>query len=98
MGLPATSNPEPTEAPSSSVKPTPSAPINPTAPKPVGSLPSAALDLASKLFDLARAGDTPTLNTYISAGIPKNLTNHAVSFPNPRSSRFHAIPTPLLHS
>lgn len=39
------------------------------------SLPPAALDLAAKLFDLARAGDTPTLQQYVSAGIPKNLTN-----------------------
>ena len=38
-------------------------------------LPPAALDLAAKLFDLARAGDTPALTPYISAGIPKNLTN-----------------------
>jgi ankyrin repeat protein len=39
------------------------------------SLPPAALDLAARLFDLARTGDTPTLLQYISAGIPKNLTN-----------------------
>lgn len=38
-------------------------------------LPPAALDLAAKLFDLARTGDTSTLQQYISAGIPKNLTN-----------------------
>jgi ankyrin repeat protein len=41
------------------------------------SLPPAALDLAAKLFDLARAGSTQTLHQYISAGIPKNLTNSA---------------------
>jgi ankyrin repeat protein len=39
------------------------------------SLPPAALDLAAKLFDLARNGTTPTLQQYLSAGIPKNLTN-----------------------
>lgn len=39
------------------------------------SLPPAALDLAAKLFDLARNGDTSTLQQYVSAGIPKNLTN-----------------------
>lgn len=39
------------------------------------SLPPAALDLAAKLFDLARAGDTSTLHQYLSAGVPKNLTN-----------------------
>ncbi|KAJ4362052.1 hypothetical protein N0V83_010994 [Neocucurbitaria cava] len=38
-------------------------------------LPPAALDLAAKLFDLARNGDTATLQQYVSAGIPKNLTN-----------------------
>jgi hypothetical protein len=39
------------------------------------SLPPAALDLAAKLFDLARTGDTATLQQYLTAGIPKNLTN-----------------------
>ena len=38
-------------------------------------LPPAALDLAARLFDLARSGDTSTLSQYVSAGIPKNLTN-----------------------
>ncbi|KAH7351447.1 ankyrin repeat-containing domain protein [Pyrenochaeta sp. MPI-SDFR-AT-0127] len=38
-------------------------------------LPPAALELAAKLFDLARNGDTSTLQQYVSAGIPKNLTN-----------------------
>lgn len=38
-------------------------------------LPPAALDLAAKLFDLAREGNTTTLQQYIGAGIPKNLTN-----------------------
>jgi uncharacterized protein len=40
------------------------------------SLPPAALDLASKLFDFARQGKTPELQQYIEAGIPINLTNH----------------------
>ncbi|KAK8167605.1 ankyrin repeat-containing domain protein, partial [Phyllosticta citribraziliensis] len=40
-------------------------------------LPPAALDLAAKLFDLARAGDAATLSAYLSAGVPANLTNHA---------------------
>lgn len=44
-------------------------------PKSPSNLPPAALDLAAKLFDLARDGDTATLRQYISAGIPKNLTN-----------------------
>lgn len=37
-------------------------------------LPPAALDLASKLFDLARSG-SPDLLAYVDAGIPPNLTN-----------------------
>ncbi|KAF2741808.1 putative ankyrin-like protein, partial [Sporormia fimetaria CBS 119925] len=38
-------------------------------------LPPEAITLATKLFDLARAGDTRTLSAYVSAGIPANLTN-----------------------
>jgi ankyrin repeat protein len=44
-------------------------------PQSVADLPPAALDLAAKLFDLAREGSTTTLQQYISAGVPKNLTN-----------------------
>lgn len=43
--------------------------------KPPSELPPAALELAARLFDLAREGDTSTLQQYVSAGIPKNLTN-----------------------
>lgn len=39
-------------------------------------LPPAALELAGKLFELAREGDTATLSQYLQAGIPPNLTNH----------------------
>lgn len=42
----------------------------------VNSLPPAALDLATKLFDFARQGKTAELSQYIEAGIPANLTNH----------------------
>jgi len=38
-------------------------------------LPPAAIALAGKLFDHARTGN-PELTTYVSAGIPPNLTNH----------------------
>ncbi|KAF2009173.1 ankyrin, partial [Aaosphaeria arxii CBS 175.79] len=41
----------------------------------VSELPPAAIDLATKLFDLAREGNTATLAAYIQAGVPKNLTN-----------------------
>jgi ankyrin repeat protein len=44
-------------------------------PRSVQDLPPAALDLAAKLFDLAREGNTATLKQYIDAGAPKNLTN-----------------------
>jgi ankyrin repeat protein len=39
------------------------------------SLHPAALDLATKLFNLARTGSTPTLLSYLQAGIPTDLTN-----------------------
>jgi ankyrin repeat protein len=38
-------------------------------------LPPAALELAHKLFDMARSGDTESLIAYIKAGVPPNLTN-----------------------
>lgn len=65
-------------------QPTPTAPDQPSestaavqdpSPPSPSSLPPAALDLAAKLFDLARTGDTTTLQQYVSAGVPKNLTN-----------------------
>jgi hypothetical protein len=64
MGLPQTTAP-----PSSSI---------PASEKPtsVSQLPPEAIQLATKLFNLARAGDTPALSQYLSAGIPANLTNH----------------------
>ncbi|CAD6570467.1 MAG: hypothetical protein CYPHOPRED_003951 [Cyphobasidiales sp. Tagirdzhanova-0007] len=40
-------------------------------------LPVEALELAAKLFNLARAGDHATLLPYLQAGIPPNLTNHS---------------------
>ena len=42
----------------------------------VDQLPPEAIELATKLFDLARAGSTDQLAQYVSAGIPANLTNH----------------------
>lgn len=39
------------------------------------SLPAEAIELATKLFDMARHGNTAPLEQYISAGIPVNLTN-----------------------
>jgi uncharacterized protein len=33
------------------------------------------LDLASRIFDLARSGDAATLAVYLDAGVPANLTN-----------------------
>ncbi|MGA5196784.1 ankyrin repeat domain-containing protein [Streptomyces exfoliatus] len=33
------------------------------------------IELASKVFDLARTGDADTLAAYLDAGVPANLTN-----------------------
>ncbi|MFD4376138.1 ankyrin repeat domain-containing protein [Streptomyces sp. NPDC058486] len=33
------------------------------------------VELASKVFDLARTGDADTLAAYVDAGVPANLTN-----------------------
>ncbi|KAM0724020.1 hypothetical protein Q7P37_001011 [Cladosporium fusiforme] len=63
MGLPQ-QTPESTSVPSQ---------LKPTS---VSDLPPEALELASKLFDFARAGDTASLSQYLSAGIPANFTNH----------------------
>lgn len=46
-----------------------------SSPQSAQDLPPAALELAARLFDLARAGTTSTLTQYLSAGIPSNLTN-----------------------
>src|SRR6201991_2298735 len=43
---------------------------NPRAP-----LDAEVLDLASRLFDWARSGDTAMLAAYLDAGVPVNLTN-----------------------
>ncbi|KAH9809306.1 Ankyrin repeat [Teratosphaeria destructans] len=48
-------------------------PPHPTTPT---QLPREALDLATKLFNYAREGQTPPLLRYLEAGIPVNLTNH----------------------
>jgi ankyrin repeat protein len=44
-------------------------------PRDPSSLPPEALDLAAKLFDLARDGQTNDLSTYLTQGIPPNLTD-----------------------
>jgi ankyrin repeat protein len=33
------------------------------------------VELATRLFDMARAGDTATLEAYLQAGVPANLSN-----------------------
>jgi hypothetical protein len=33
------------------------------------------IDLATKIFSLARAGDTAAVTAYVDAGMPVNLTN-----------------------
>ncbi len=49
--------------------------VSQSQPRSPSELPPAALELAAKLFDFARSGHTATLSQYITAGIPKNLTN-----------------------
>jgi ankyrin repeat protein len=39
------------------------------------SLPPEALDLATRLFDFSRSGQTSQILPYLSAGLPPNLTN-----------------------
>ncbi|WPG98287.1 putative ankyrin repeat protein [Acrodontium crateriforme] len=65
MGLPQQTAPSKAENPSK--------PDQRTAPS---ELPPAAVELASKLFDFARAGKSSELEQYLEAGIPVNLTNH----------------------
>ena len=43
--------------------------------RPGGTLDSEVLDLASRIFDMARSGDAATLAAYLDAGVPVNLTN-----------------------
>ena len=42
---------------------------------PKDTLDTEVLDLASRIFDMARSGDTATLAAYLDAGVPVNLTN-----------------------
>ena len=42
---------------------------------PRATLDTEVMDLASRLFDWARSGDTTTLAAYLDAGVPVNLTN-----------------------
>jgi ankyrin repeat protein len=71
--------PSPTSEKHSTIAPTPSSTDAPrdssSLPPNPSSLPTAALDLATKIFNLARTGDTAALEAYISAGIPSTMTN-----------------------
>lgn len=72
---PTEANPTPTStAPAATSASAPSSASSEQVPSDRPTLPPAALDLASKLFDLARAG-SPDLLAYVDAGIPPNLTN-----------------------
>ncbi|MEE4023973.1 ankyrin repeat domain-containing protein [Gordonia sp. PKS22-38] len=42
-----------------------------------GPIPDEVADLAGRLFDMARAGDTPTLAAYLDAGVPVGLRNQS---------------------
>jgi uncharacterized protein len=65
MAIPCTTTTATTTPPSS---PPPSRPDPST-------LSPEALDLAARLFNLARTGNTTALQSYLSAGIPPNLTD-----------------------
>jgi ankyrin repeat protein len=43
--------------------------------RPGATLDAQILDLASRIFDMARSADAPTLAAYLDAGVPVNLTN-----------------------
>src|SRR5271170_4842306 len=43
--------------------------------RPGSTLDSEVLDLAARIFDMARSGDAATLAAYLDAGAPVNLTN-----------------------
>ncbi|HEY2085303.1 MAG TPA: ankyrin repeat domain-containing protein [Mycobacterium sp.] len=43
--------------------------------RPGGTLDCEVLDLASRIFDMARSGDAAVLAAYLDAGVPVNLTN-----------------------
>ena len=60
MGIP--QNQEPSEQPTQQNQPTAQPPTQQDAPKSTSDLPPEALDLASKLFDLARTGQTDSLS------------------------------------
>ncbi|KAK7545311.1 ankyrin repeat-containing domain protein [Phyllosticta citricarpa] len=87
MGMPVNDDPLPAtngaaaepdaQAPSTANNNTTTSDSTTGTPRSTAELPPAALDLAAKLFDLARAGDTATLSAYLRAGIPPNLTNHS---------------------
>ena len=42
---------------------------------PAGAPDTEVMDLAARLFEMARNGDTALLVTYLDAGVPVNLTN-----------------------
>ncbi|EON69331.1 hypothetical protein W97_08591 [Coniosporium apollinis CBS 100218] len=78
MGLPANRNPPPPPPANTDPIAQPSQSTTTAQPPSTPSeLPPAALDLAAKIFDLARTGATDSLSSYLAAGIPPNLTNHA---------------------
>ncbi|TKA66515.1 hypothetical protein B0A55_09393 [Friedmanniomyces simplex] len=76
MGLPQIPNTPPQPTPTTTTSEQHPAPTSAAVPKSASQLPPEALDLATKLFDFARHGQTPELRQYLTAGIPVNLTNH----------------------
>jgi hypothetical protein len=50
-------------------------PAPPPRDAPGGEIDPERIDLAMKIFNLARAGDTAAVAAYVDAGVPVNLTN-----------------------
>ncbi|KZS87127.1 ankyrin [Sistotremastrum niveocremeum HHB9708] len=68
------SHPDPSSSASGSTPP-PTAAATTNQDGKISTLPDETLDFAAKVFDLARKGDKDTLETYLNAGLPPNLTN-----------------------
>ncbi|MBY6368751.1 ankyrin repeat domain-containing protein [Rhodococcoides corynebacterioides] len=48
---------------------------NPDSPDADETIPADVADLATRVFDMARAGEATTLAAYVDAGVPVDLTN-----------------------
>jgi uncharacterized protein len=51
--------------------------VTPSADDPQSPVDPEVVEFATRIFNLARAGDTPALARYVDAGVPVNLANDA---------------------